>query len=63
MAHLSIMRSDIDIRRDVYANMVLAGGTSMLPSLNDRLAKKIVSLASDTKKVESIAPSDREYSV
>ncbi len=63
MPHLSIMRSDIDIRRDLYANMVLAGGTSMLSDLNDSLIKKIISLVSQTMKVETLATPDHEYSV
>ncbi len=63
MAHLPIMRSDIDIRRDLYANMILAGGTSMLSDFDDRLTKKIISLAWQTMKVETLATLDREYSV
>ena len=27
----SIMKCDVDIRKDLYANTVLSGGTTMLP--------------------------------
>jgi len=27
----SIMRCDLDIRRDLYGNILMAGGTSMIP--------------------------------
>ncbi|MDC9727554.1 MAG: hypothetical protein PSN35_06945 [Candidatus Thioglobus sp.] len=31
MIHNSIMRTDIDIRRDLYNNIVLSGGSTMYP--------------------------------
>jgi len=32
-----IMKCDIDIRKDLYSNIVLSGGTSMFPGLADRM--------------------------
>ena len=31
MVHNSIMTCDIDIRKDMYSNVVLSGGTTMFP--------------------------------
>ncbi|NWH46240.1 ACTH protein, partial [Fregata magnificens] len=33
----SIMKCDIDIRKDLYANNVLSGGTTMYPGIGDRM--------------------------
>lgn len=33
----SIMKCDIDIRKDLYANIVLSGGTTMYPGIADRM--------------------------
>merc|ERR1712096_558268 len=35
-AYNSIMHSDLDIRKDLYANIVLSGGTTMFPGIADR---------------------------
>ena len=38
------MKCDVDIRRDLYRNIVLSGGTTMFPGISDRLHKEITSL-------------------
>ncbi|CAG5129740.1 unnamed protein product [Candidula unifasciata] len=59
----SIMKCDVDIRKDLYANTVLSGGTTMFPGIADRMQKEITSLASSTMKIKIIAPPERNYSV
>ncbi|XP_046330653.1 actin, cytoplasmic-like [Haliotis rufescens] len=59
----SIMRCDVDIRKDLYANTVLSGGTTMFPGIADRMQKEITSLAPSTMKIKIIAPPERKYSV
>ncbi|CAF0919384.1 unnamed protein product [Rotaria sp. Silwood1] len=59
----SIMKCDIDIRKDLYANTVLSGGTSMYPGIADRMQKEITALAPSTMKIKIIAPPERKYSV
>ncbi|XP_019640346.1 PREDICTED: uncharacterized protein LOC109482101 [Branchiostoma belcheri] len=59
----SIMKCDIDIRKDLYANTVLSGGTSMFPGIADRMQKEITALAPSTMKIKIIAPPERKYSV
>lgn len=48
----SIMKCDVDIRKDLYANTVLSGGTTMYPGIADRMQKEITSLAPSTMKIK-----------
>ncbi|XP_034957467.2 actin, cytoplasmic 3-like [Zootoca vivipara] len=59
----SIMKCDVDIRKDLYANTVLSGGSTMYPGIADRMQKEIISLAPSTMKIKIIAPPERKYSV
>merc|ERR1712154_162048 len=59
----SIMKCDVDIRRALYENTVLSGGSTMFPNLSDRLNKEIVALAPASIKVKVVAPPERKYSV
>jgi len=59
----SIMKCDIDIRKDLYANTVLSGGSTMYPGIADRMQKEITSQAPPTMKIKIIAPPERKYSV
>ena len=42
----SIMECDVDIRKDLYANTVMSGATTMYPGIADRMQKEITALAS-----------------
>ena len=59
----SIMKCDVDIRKDLYANIVLSGGTTMYAGIADRMSKEITALAPASIKVKIIAPPERKYSV
>ncbi|KAK9989862.1 hypothetical protein SO802_030101 [Lithocarpus litseifolius] len=59
----SIRRCDMDIRREMFGNLVLSGGTTMIPGLADRLAKELSSLAPPGVRVRVVAPPERKYSV
>jgi len=62
-AFTSIMKCDIDIRKDLFANVVMSGGTTMYPGIADRMQKEITILAPSTIKIKIIAPPERKYSV
>ena len=62
-AYNSIMKCDVDIRKDLYANTVLSGGSTMFPGIADRMQKEITALAPPTMKIKIIAPPERKYSV
>ena len=59
----TIMKCDVDIRKDLYANVVCSGGSTMYEGLPERLAKEIENLAPPTMKIKVIAPPERKYSV
>ena len=59
----SIMKCDIDVRKDLYANIVLSGGTTMYEGLADRLSKEVTNLAPNSMKIKVVAPPERKYSV
>jgi actin-related protein len=59
----SIMKCDVDIRKDLYANIVLSGGTTMFNGIGERMDKEITALAPPTMKIKVVAPPERKYSV
>lgn len=59
----SIRRCDMDIRREMFGNVVLSGGTTVIPGLADRLAKELTLLAPPGVRVKVVAPPERKYSV
>ena len=59
----SIMTCDLDVRKDLYANVILSGGTTMFTGFGERLYKEIKELAPKTMKVKVIAGPDRKYAV
>merc|ERR1712060_1040655 len=63
LAYESIMKCDVDIRRDLYTNTVLSGGTTMFPNIDVRLTKEMTALAPASIKVKIVAPPERKYSV
>lgn len=58
----SIMKSDVDIRKNLFANIVLSGGSTMFPGIAERMSKEISALAPSSTKIEVIAPPWRNYS-
>ncbi|TFG05839.1 MAG: actin, cytoplasmic 2 [Promethearchaeota archaeon] len=59
----AVSKCDIDLRRDLYANIVLSGGSSMFPGLKERLTKEIAEMIPENVEVKIIAPPERMYSV
>lgn len=63
MIYNSIARCDIDIRRDLYANVVLSGGTTMFAGLGLRMQNELAQLAPSTMRIRVLYPEDRKHSV
>jgi len=63
LTYQSIMKCDVDIRRDLYRNTVLSGGSTMFPNIDERLNKEMSALAPASIKVKVVAPPERKYSV
>ena len=57
------MKCDVTIRKDLFANIVFSGGSTMFPGISDRMQKEISSLAPATMKIKIIAPPERKSSV
>jgi actin-related protein len=59
----SIMKCDVDIRKDLYANIVMSGGTTMFDKVDTRVQKEITTLAPQSMTIKIVAPPERKYSV
>merc|ERR1711870_126795 len=59
----SIMKCDVGIRKDLYGNVVLSGGTTMFTGIGERMTKELTALAPSTMKIKVVAPPERKYSV
>merc|ERR1719394_1865687 len=59
----SIQKCDIDIRKDLYQNVVMSGGTTMFKDIDKRMEKELKNLAPQSMTIKIIAPPERKYSV
>jgi len=63
MLFQSITKCDEDIPKDLFSNIVLSGGTTMLPGFAERMIKELTYLAPSAMRVKVVAPPERKYSV
>jgi len=59
----SILKCDVNIRKELYSNVVLSGGTTMLPGIADRMQKELTALAPSTMDIKINSPPERKVSV
>lgn len=59
----TIMKCGMDIRGDLYNNIILSGGTTMFEGFPERLSKELEMLAPPSMTIKVIAPEERKYSV
>jgi len=61
----SITKSDVDVRKDLYQNIVLSGGTTLFAGLPERLTKEVQKLAPQniSSRVKVISVPERKYCV
>ena len=59
----AIIKSDMEIRKDMYSNIVLAGGNTLFPGMPERLTKEVQKLtpSATSNKVKIIAMPERKY--
>eukprot|EP01063_Lacrimia_lanifica_P010038 TRINITY_DN16820_c0_g1_i1.p1 TRINITY_DN16820_c0_g1~~TRINITY_DN16820_c0_g1_i1.p1 ORF type:complete len:385 (+),score=74.59 TRINITY_DN16820_c0_g1_i1:55-1155(+) len=57
-----IMKCEIDVRRDLYNNTVLAGGNTMFPSMGQRMQHEINCLAPCGMRTNIVTPPERAIS-
>lgn len=61
LVYSSIMQCDEGIQQELFANIVLAGGTTMFEGISQRLQKEMTALAQSKMKVKVISPPERKY--
>jgi actin beta/gamma 1 len=59
----TILKCNVDYHRDLYANIILSGGSTMFPGIAERMTKELTALAPSTMKIKVVAPPDRKHSV
>jgi len=59
----SVVKCDVDVRRELYGSVVLSGGTTMLPGLAERMRKELAAVVPASVKVKVVVPPERKYSV
>ena len=58
-----VNKCDIDIRKTLFENVVLSGGTTMLPGIDTRLQSDLKSMVPELVVPNVSAPPERKYSV
>jgi len=58
----SIQKVDVDLRKVLYQNIVLSGGSTLFPGFGDRLLDEVKGLAPANIKIKISAPPERLYS-
>ncbi|KAL9983907.1 hypothetical protein ACROYT_G006153 [Oculina patagonica] len=58
----AIQKSDLDLRRILYSNIVLSGGSTLFKGFGDRLLSEVKKLAPKDIKIRISAPPERLYS-
>ena len=56
------MKYNVDIHKELFGNIILSGGMTMLPGIADRMQKEISTLATPSMQVKIITPLQRKYS-
>eukprot|EP01012_Entosiphon_sulcatum_P000550 TRINITY_DN10092_c0_g1_i1.p1 TRINITY_DN10092_c0_g1~~TRINITY_DN10092_c0_g1_i1.p1 ORF type:complete len:398 (-),score=55.65 TRINITY_DN10092_c0_g1_i1:61-1254(-) len=59
--HECIQKCDPEIRRELYNNVVVAGGNSLFPKFEDRLQRELQALASKGMQTKCIAFPERKF--
>lgn len=58
----SVTKCDVDVRSELLSNIVLCGGTSMFPGLQQRLQSELTAQAPANMPVNIFAPAERQFS-
>ena len=58
-----LQECDIDVRKDLCDNIILSGGTTLIPGLAERLQSEVQALAPINARVRVSAPDDRYLAV
>jgi actin len=59
----SVSKCDNDVRKDLFQNIILSGGSTLFEGMGERMWQELHQLAPPTNKVKILAPPERKYSV
>lgn len=59
----SVMKCDTDVRKDLFQNIILSGGSTLFEGLAERMWTEIHQLAPSSNRIKVMAPPERKYSV
>jgi len=57
------MKCEVDVRKELYGNIIMSGGTTMYEGIDTRLAAEVTALAPPAMKIRVVAPPERKFSV
>ncbi len=58
----AINRADMDLRKSLFGNIVLSGGSTLCKGFGDRLLHEVQRLAVKDMRIKIFAPPERKYS-
>lgn len=58
----AINRTDMDLRKSLFGNIVLSGGSTLAKGFGDRLLHEVQRLAVKDMRIKIFAPPERKYS-
>ncbi|KAL7747240.1 centractin- actin- protein of the dynactin complex [Sorochytrium milnesiophthora] len=58
----SINKTDLDLRKNLFGNVLLSGGSTLFQGFGDRLLSEMQKLANADTKIKIFAPPERKYS-
>jgi centractin len=58
----AINRTDLDLRKSLFGNIVLSGGSTLTKGFGDRLLTEVQRLAVKDMRIKIFAPPERKYS-
>lgn len=58
----AIKKTDLDLRRSLYSNIVLSGGSTLFKGFGDRLLNEVKKVSAHDVKIKIYAPPERKYS-
>ncbi len=62
LTYQSIMKCDIDLRKVLYSNIVLSGGSTMFAGISERLSKEVIALAQQETIIRVITFPESQFS-
>lgn len=59
----SVMKCDQDVRKDLFGNIILSGGSTLFDGMAERMWHEMHALAPTNNRIKVLAPPERKYSV